>query len=242
VIAMSISASTLAHGVHYAVLGVGLVGVLTLLAPQLAGPRSAQDEHARRVRLLGEQIDAGALGTTPVVFPAVLAPRTPPVAAARRRTSLHLSVAIVSSAAAAGVHAAVGPAHFSEKLVFGLFFAGSAMAQVLWSVAVVARPTRLLLELGVIGNVVAIVLWAQTRTVGLGSLLPHAEAVGPWDLCCVAWEIATVVCCSLLLAERRPAAIELRLAAWADWAPSARAWAVGSAVVLGALTLTGAGA
>ena len=50
--AMSAGASVLAHGIHYAVLGVGLLGLAILLAPRLAGPRRFPvDAHEARVKL-----------------------------------------------------------------------------------------------------------------------------------------------------------------------------------------------
>ncbi|MFL6108876.1 MAG: hypothetical protein ACJ72L_18105, partial [Marmoricola sp.] len=150
-IALSIGATAVAHGIHYAVLGVGLVGLLALLGPQLVGGRrgaSVHDEHSLRVRALSEQISEGSLGLrfTPAT-PTLTRPRAHDPASDR-----YLPLAVVSSAAAAGVHAAVGPEHFREEVLFGLFFAGSALAQVLWSGLMAVRPSRALLVAAVIGN------------------------------------------------------------------------------------------
>jgi hypothetical protein len=229
VIALSIGATSVAHGVHYAVLGVGLLGLLALLGPQLVGGRrspATYDEHDHRVQALTEQL-------TGIRAPA---PRLPVVGL---RTSF-LPVAIVSSAAAAGVHAAVGPAHFREQLLFGLFFAGSALAQIIWSVVMVVRPTRILLLGAIVGNSAVLMLWLVTRTVGLPVLLPSPEAVGPWDIWCGIWELVVVVCCQRVLRERAQPD-ELQLPPWDAWVPTARVWALGSALMLGALTLNGAG-
>ncbi|MFL6089999.1 MAG: hypothetical protein ACJ71Z_07645 [Aeromicrobium sp.] len=219
---LSIEATTVAHGVHYALLGFGVVGLLALLGPQLIPGRSAPvDEHALRVRALIEQISAGGPGL------AVM-----PVNDARTG---YLPVAIVSSAAAAGVHAAVGPAHFRELAVFGLFFAGAALAQIAWSVAMAIRPSRRLLVAAIVGNGAVLLLWLVTRTLGLPWLLPDPEPVGLLDLCAGAWEVAVVFSAGRML--QRGDQTQLRPPAWPDWEPWARGWALGSAVVLTALTV-----
>ncbi|RNL77749.1 hypothetical protein [Nocardioides marmorisolisilvae] len=236
-IALSIGATSVAHGIHYAVLGVGLAGLLALLGPQLVGGRrgtSFRDEHSLRVRALSEQISDGTLGLRITPAPSVTLTREPVDLAGAR----YLPLAVVSSAAAAGVHAAVGPEHFREQVLFGLFFAGSALAQICWSALMALRPSRALLVAAVIGNSAVLVLWLTTRTVGLPGLLPNPEAVGPWDLCCGAWELIVVITSARALRTH----VDLRLPAWADWEPVARFWAIGSVLALLALTLSGAGA
>jgi len=236
VIGWSIGATALAHGIHYAVLGVGFVGLLALLGPQLVGGRrtvALLDDHDRRVEAVVQQIASGSLGVriTPLVLPA----SGTAMSLVRAR---YLPLAVVSSAAAAGVHAAVGPAHFREQLLFGLFFAASALAQVVWSVAMVTRPSRSLLVAAVVGNSAILALWLATRTVGLPGLLPSPEAVGPWDVCCAVWELAVVVAASQVL--RADDARDLRLPDWSAWEPGVRLWVLGSALVLLVLTLIGA--
>lgn len=239
-IEISIGAASVAHGIHYAVVGVGFVGVLALLGPQLVRGRRAPpvaDEHALRVLALTEQISTGGLGVK--VTP------TLPATSARHEVldhaqSRYLPIAIVSSAAAAGVHAAVGPAHFREGLVLGLFFAGAALAQVGWSLAMAVRPSRALLIAAMAGNSAVLLLWLVTRTIGLPGLLPGPEAIGLWDLSCGAWELAVVLAAGRVL--RAEAGVALRLPAWPDWEPSARTWALGSASLLPVLSLTGVGA
>ncbi|MFL6021711.1 MAG: hypothetical protein ACJ72O_00075 [Marmoricola sp.] len=237
-IAWTIGATSVAHGIHYAVLGVGLVGLLALLGPQLVGGRragSARDEHSLRVRALAEQIAAGGLGVSTTPAAPALVPRERTSDPARTR---YLPLAVISSTAAAGVHAAVGPEHFREEVLFGIFFAGAALAQVGWSLLMAVRPSRALLVAAVVGNAAVLLLWLITRTVGLPGLLPTPEAVGPWDLCCGAWELIVVISASRVLRSD----VEPRLPGWADWDPLARIWAIGSVLVLLTLTLTGAGA
>jgi hypothetical protein len=235
--AMSAGVSVLAHGIHYAVLGVGLLGLAVLLGPRLAGPRQIPvDAHDERVRALRRQLRSGPATLALPVVPTRL------VLARSRSTAetLLLPLAVVSSAAAAGVHAAVGPAHLREQTLFGAFFAGSALLQILWAALVVLRPTRTVFLAGVVGNLAVLGLWVLTRTAGLPfGLMPTPEAVGPWDLTCAAWEVVVVTTGVALLhsGEPRP-----RLLAWTGWSVAARSWAALSVGVLVALTFSGAGA
>jgi hypothetical protein len=171
------SATAIAHGVHYAIIAVGLVGLVALLAPSLV-PHTATPP-------------AGRVGTARVVAPAT----------GRR---VLLPVAVVGSLAAAGIHAWFGPEHFEERTLFGLFFAGSALAQAAWAVWASLRPGRALLVAGVVGNLACVALWALTRTAGLPfGLLPSPEEVGAGDLACVACELVVATCAVALLATRR---------------------------------------
>ncbi|MGO4257631.1 hypothetical protein [Marmoricola sp. RAF53] len=224
---MSASADVVAHGVHYAVLAVGLAGVAVLLGPRFTPERSRhRDPHDARVAELRRRLDVG---------------RSPEIAVpALGTTRLLLPVAVVSSAAAAGVHAAVGPAHVREGLLLGLFFAGSALFQISWSVVVAGRgSTRPLLLAGVVGNLAFLTLWAVTRTVGLPfGLLPGPEAVGPWDLACGAWEASVVLSCAAVLRRGHG---RHRLPPWSRWTGTARTGALGSAAALALLAVSGAG-
>jgi hypothetical protein len=233
-LAVGAGASSVAHGVHFAVLGIGLLGLVWLLAPGRRAPGRTRDEHALRVEALRQLVAAGALD--PPHQPSTRTSVTrhlPPVAA--RST---LPVAVVSCAAAAGVHAAVGPAHFHEGPAIGLFFVLAAVGQLVWSAALVMRPDARLLRVGVLGNAALVALWAVTRTVGLPGLA--SESVGPWDLACVAWEVVAAVCCVRVLLDQA-AGPDARVADWVDWDNRARLWAWFSAVGLGLLSISGAG-
>jgi hypothetical protein len=234
------SASLDAHGIHYAIVGVGVVGLVALLAPGfLAHPSSPRDEHDARVRALRTAIDSDTLATSFELARTTVSRWRPPVLTATRRTLLPL--AVVSSTAAAGVHAAAGPAHLREATLFGLFFAGSALLQLLWAGAVAIRSSRSLLVAGAVGNLAVVGLWAVTRTLGLPfGLLPEPEAVGPWDLACAGWELAVVGCCVAALRGGTPH--PSRLAEWRSWHPGVRVFAAASVASLVALSLSGAGA
>ncbi len=228
-----------AHGIHGAVVGLGLLGLVALLSPQLlSDDRVPLDDHETRVRAL-----RSALEQSPSSGRNTVATRAPSGhgAALTPAGRLVLPLAVVSSAAAAGAHAAVGPEHLRESVLLGAFFAATAVAQLAWSVAVAGRASRHLLHLGVLGNLSLAVLWGTTRTLGLPfGLLPAPEAVGPWDLACVAWELVVAGACVLVL--RQPGEPPVRLPGWRSWHPVLPTYVAASVLVLVALTLGGAGA
>ena len=189
----------LTHALHLGLILVGLVGVVALLAPQLIDrhtdrsayrPPVSRDEHQRRVAALRASLGSG----------------TPATAyAARGRTSLDGSswraFAVVSSMAAAIVHAAVAPHHFVEAgLLVGLFFVVAAAWQVFWAWQLSRRVTAERLLWGLAGNAGLIVLWAWSRTTGLPlGFTDGTEEIGPWDLSAVAWQLCVVVVCARAL-------------------------------------------
>jgi hypothetical protein len=187
---------------------------------------------------LGHAIHYGVLaiglaGVAVLLVPTLLPPR--PEAAL---TNLLLPVVAVSSGAAAGVHAAVCPAHLAEATATGLFFAGAALGQLAWTVLALRRPTRPLLVAGIVGNVAVLVVWALSRSVGLPvGPATAVEPVGAWDLAAGLWEGAVVSGCAVLLL--RP---EVGGGPERRWHPAAQAFFAGSAVLLGILSFSGAGA
>jgi hypothetical protein len=118
-------------------------------------------------------------------------------------------VAAALSVGAAVIHAIVIPPHLTEALLYGVFFASLAVAQIVWAVLVVARPQRWLLAAGVVGNLFVVALWAVTRTAGipLGVATGHREAVGVLDTSCCALELGVVACCAWLAWSRQPTAV-----------------------------------
>ncbi|MCW2764384.1 MAG: hypothetical protein JWO11_343 [Nocardioides sp.] len=248
--------SLLAHGIHYALVIGGVGGLGALLLPglfdraRLRAP--VRNDLERRIRVLRADVADGSL-VTGIPTHARLSRSTVAVAVATSvharataagslapvhdtATRLILPLAIVSSLAAAGVHAAVGPAHLAEGTRFGLFFAVCALLQLAWAALATTQPHRRLLVAGFAGNLAVIALWTGTRTVGLPGLLPGPEAVGAWDAASGAWELTTVAACAALLLGGRPERVE----GWSGWHPVARCWLVGSVLLLGVLSLGGA--
>jgi hypothetical protein len=246
-----------AHGIHYAILGGGVVGLVALLAPRfLADPQGPLDEHEVRVHALRTalaQVNTAAPAAPGLPTRNHSATALDPIQVASQEDWLHrgsvltaaqrvlLPLAVVSSAAAAGVHAAVAPEHLRESALFGVFFLGSALLQLLWSGLVSVDTSRPLLVAGAVGNLAVIGLWAVTRTLGLPfGLLPAPEAIGPWDLACGVWELVVVCTCIAVLQSRDP--LPTRLPDWRHWHPALPTYVAASVLLLIALSFSGAGA
>ena len=125
----------------------------------------------------------------------------------------------LGSVAAASVHFVVMPEHFREATIYGSFFAIAATLQVAFAVLVLARPSRPLIAVGLVGNLSVIVLWLVTRTVAipLGPAAGTTEAIGGLDILATVFESVIVVSSALLLWRRRvsiPPA--LRPSSWAQ--------------------------
>jgi len=128
------------------------------------------------------------------------------------------------------------PSHVGHELVFGLFFVLSATFQAAWSGSLVLGASRRILLVGAAVNAAFIGLWAVTRTAGLPVLMPQPEAIGPWDVTCVAWELVVVVACLRLLRSTAPRS---RVAPWHLWDVRVAVFAIGSAALLAALSFSG---
>ena len=158
-------------------------------------------------------------------------PRSLPGPPAARDSSTWRAVAVVSSVAAAGVHAAVFPHHLEEA---GARRRSSSscvtLAQAAWACLVCLDATRdRLLLAGIVGNLGLVALWAVSRTVGLpvrsrargrGRLGPRVPRPGSWS----SWPPAVV-------GLRRPSGADEH---WSmgDLGPTAWAWAALSGVAL----------
>lgn len=114
----------------------------------------------------------------------------------------------LASVGAGLIHAAVCPAHFREATVFGVFFAVSALLQVVWAALVLRRPDRVVLLAGIAGNGCVLLLWLLTRTAGLpiGPDVWRPEAITRPDLLASVLELGIVAGASVLLARRHVAA------------------------------------
>jgi MFS family permease len=106
------------------------------------------------------------------------------------------SVAVLSLLAAL-IHLWVMQEHLEEWWGYGTFFLGAAIAQGLYSAAVLRWPHRsLLLLLGIGGNLLIVALYLVTRTVGVPIFGPDAgevEEVGVTDLSATMSELAIVL-------------------------------------------------
>ena len=100
------------------------------------------------------------------------------------------------SMVAALIHLWVTPEHFEEWWGYGAFFLVAAIAQGAYGVALLRRPRRLLLLLGLGGNLLIVALYLVTRTLGVPLFGPDAgeiEGLGAMDLCATASELAIVL-------------------------------------------------
>src|SRR3954467_13570411 len=75
-----------------------------------------------------------------------------------RRPGIAVSLAAALSLGAAVIHLAVCPEHFEEATLYGVFFLGSAVAQVGWPMLVIARPRRWLFVVGLADNLAVVAL------------------------------------------------------------------------------------
>jgi hypothetical protein len=109
--------------------------------------------------------------------------------------------AAAASAGAATIHFAVIDQHFEEWWLFGVFFVAVAVAQLVWMLAVVSRPTRGVYVVGVLGNALVAVTWVVSRTTGvpLGPEAGEPESVGIADTVSTAFEVGLVILTLLLL-------------------------------------------
>jgi hypothetical protein len=83
------------------------------------------------------------------------------------------------------IHFAVTPMHWKDWMPSGLFFASIAVFQLMWGFVAWARPTRLVLAAGIVGNAGAAALWVMSRTAGapIGPNAGEPEAVDAAGIC-----------------------------------------------------------
>jgi hypothetical protein len=113
---------------------------------------------------------------------------------ADERNRIIILVAGVSWAAAF-VHGAVTSAHFAEYWLFGVFFVVVAMLQFGWGAWIYQDPRPERLWLGAIGNLLVLLVWTLSRTVGLplGPGAWHPEAIGFADMMATLDEVGIAV-------------------------------------------------
>ena len=158
--------------------------------------------------------DAGA-ATIAAAITALVAVGVVPYAERLARTlrrggagdTLILTVALLSAGAAA-THFAVAKMHFEEYTLFGVFFVGSGIAQLVWPLWLLLRRWPPLLLLGAVGNASIVVTWGIDRIWGLPLGPEHwtPDPVGFGDAATSSFEALLVIGCVALLrrgAQRR---------------------------------------
>jgi len=100
------------------------------------------------------------------------------------------------SFAAGVIHLVMVPQHAQEALRVGIGFAVVGWFQLAFGVAVLVRPTRTWIRIGILANVVFVAIWFLSRTIGLPDWTGDGavEKTAWVDALCVAFEIAIIVC------------------------------------------------
>lgn len=118
-----------------------------------------------------------------------------------RRSRSIIYVVSALSLVAALIHLWVTPEHFEEWWGYGGFFLVVTAAQAAYALTLLQWSNRVILLLGVGGNLAIVILWLVTRTNGIPFLGPHAgeiEAVGGLDLLCTLAEVGIVALLMML--------------------------------------------
>lgn len=194
----------LLHLVHGMIIGVGAVVVVAMLLPT----------RWRHRRSLTELKTAAAAGTVVERAELRAAAELSEVGDASDRALDRprsqsgrgwLVAAALASVVAAIVHGAVGPQHFEEGLRFGLFFVVLCTTQLAFAVLIVRRPSCGLVAANLLINLMTVLIWSLTRTVGLPFGLAEVESVGWLDIVATAAEVLLIACCGIwLLTSRAP--------------------------------------
>jgi hypothetical protein len=184
---------------------VVLAGLLPAIFPLTPG-FSATDTLAAVVATAVAA--AVAVGLVPAT--AYLAHRP---ADAGARDAIVFALALLSAGAAA-IHFAVAKMHFDEYTLFGVFFVGSGIAQLVWPVWLLLRRWRPLLWLGALGNGAIVALWAVDRIWGLPLGPEHwkPDPVGFGDSVTAAFELLVVAGCLTVLARDRERPLRVSVA------------------------------
>jgi hypothetical protein len=119
----------------------------------------------------------------------------------------------IMSVATAVIHFAVAGPHFQEYWLYGVFMLVAGWLQLLWAIAAIARPSRLLLRGGVILNLGVVAVYIVTRTAGdlIGPGAHSAEEIGFGDVLCTALEAIVAAGCAWLLIARTDRQVGRRL-------------------------------
>ena len=116
------------------------------------------------------------------------------IGATGRERTLYAAAAL--SLLAGLIHLWVTPEHFEEWWGYGVFFVVAGAAQILYVPIVLLLPTRIVLLLGIAGDLAIVALYLLTRTVGIPMFGPEAgevEGFGFVDVCATASEVGIAV-------------------------------------------------
>ena len=94
--------------------------------------------------------------------------------------------------AAGGVHGGVVAHHAREGALLGWAMAVMCLGQLAWVVTLLFRPTRRTVEVGVLGNLGIVALWAYTRAFALPFAIAPVQRIGGWDLTCTLVEVGAL--------------------------------------------------
>ena len=125
------------------------------------------------------------------------------IGATGRERTLYAAAAL--SLLAGLIHLWVTPEHFEEWWGYGVFFVVAGAAQILYVPIVLLLPTRIVLLLGIAGNLAIVVLYLLTRTVGIPFFGPEAgevEGFGFVDVCATTSEVGIAVALGVALLRK----------------------------------------
>jgi hypothetical protein len=116
-------------------------------------------------------------------------------AAADEQLPAPLWAMVATTVGAASIHGAMTAHHAREAALLGWAMAVMAVVQLAWAVAVLFVPVRRTVEVGVVGNLSVVVLWAWTRLVGVpfGITGGVRQRIGVWDATCTLLEVVAVL-------------------------------------------------
>jgi hypothetical protein len=112
---------------------------------------------------------------------------------------------IVAGSCSGCIHLAVLPSHWREAELYGLFFLLAGTIQLTYGALLLVRPTRGLMLLNGVVNVGLILVWAQSRIIGvpIGPAAGLREPVGVEDSVSSLLELAVLVGTVALLQRPR---------------------------------------
>ena len=152
-----------------------------------------------------------------------------------RRLADFVAVAAAATAGAGVIHLSVIQEHLEEFWLFGVFFVASGIIQLAWAVAILVRPSRPLLLVGVVGNALIAAVWLMSRTVGLplGPEVWTPEEAGSIDLAATGLQIAAILfVLTVLRAAGRPRRMSLTSFSPLPWVAAAAIAGLVTAVIL----------